>query len=158
RVKGDIYKGGRATHTPVRSTTPPMFNSKALFTSTLAAVLVSFAAATPVGPVTEVPVTVTVCTGGVGVGCVAIPIVSETCVNLSNGLSFLNKQISTATVPGGFVCSFFQRFNCNASPVKGSTDSEIVLTPGTWNFFNVPGLSGSTNFNDLTSSFTCSII
>ncbi|KAJ7707059.1 hypothetical protein B0H14DRAFT_3025656, partial [Mycena olivaceomarginata] len=144
RVKGDIYKGGRATHTPVRSTTPPMFNSKALFTSTLAAVLVSFAAATPVGPVTEIPVTITVCTGGVGVGCAAIPIVS------------FNKQISTATIPGGFVCSFFQRFNCNASPVKGSTDSEIVLSPGTWNFKTVPGASGNTNFNDLTSSFTCS--
>ncbi|KAJ7342553.1 hypothetical protein DFH08DRAFT_240904 [Mycena albidolilacea] len=135
-----------------------MFNSKALLTA-FAAVLASIAAATPVGPVTEVPVTVTVCTGGVGVGCAAIPIVSETCVNLTGGLSFLNKQISTAIIPAGFVCQFFQRFNCNASPVKGSTDSEIVLTAGTWNFFNVPGLSGrSTNFNDLTSSFTCSPI
>jgi hypothetical protein len=53
-------------------------------------------------------VTVTVCTDGVGVGCVTIPSVSSTCVNLSGGLTFLNKQISTATVPGGFVCSFFQ--------------------------------------------------
>ncbi|KAJ7897683.1 hypothetical protein B0H14DRAFT_2676519 [Mycena olivaceomarginata] len=121
-----------------------MFNSKALLVSTLA-VLASIAAATPVGPVTvRTPVTVTVCSGGPGVGCAPVPTVSDTCVNLTGGLSFLNKEISTATVPGGFVCTFFQ------------TDSQVFLTQGTWNFFSVPGLSGITNFNDLTSSFSCS--
>jgi hypothetical protein len=56
----------------------------------------------------DTPVTVTVCTGGPGVGCASIPTVSDSCVNLVGGLSFLNKEITTATVPGGFVCTFFQ--------------------------------------------------
>ncbi|KAJ7704245.1 hypothetical protein B0H14DRAFT_2548139 [Mycena olivaceomarginata] len=99
----------------------------------------------------EIPVTVTVCTGGVGVGCAAIPIVSDTCVNLSGGLSFLNKQIATAIIPGAFAlyCMLHR---------QGKHCSEVVLRRGTWNFFNVPGPSGTTNFNDLTSSLTCSPI
>ncbi|KAJ7366102.1 hypothetical protein DFH08DRAFT_1071724 [Mycena albidolilacea] len=135
-----------------------MFNSKALLASTLAA-LASFAAATPIGPSTDIPVTVTVCSGGVGVGCAAVPTVSDTCVNLTGGLSFLNKEISTVTVPGGFVCTFFQDFGCTASGVvNAGTNSQVFLTAGTWHMNNVPGLSGRTNFNDLTSSFTCSPI
>ncbi|KAJ7367461.1 hypothetical protein DFH08DRAFT_675737 [Mycena albidolilacea] len=105
----------------------------------------------------DIPVSVTVCSGGPGVGCAAVPTVSDTCVSLTGGLSFLNKEISTATVPGGFVCTFFQDFGCTASGVvNAGTDSEVFLTQGTWNFFSVPGLSGITNFNDLTSSFSCS--
>ncbi|KAJ7738900.1 hypothetical protein B0H14DRAFT_2991405 [Mycena olivaceomarginata] len=136
-----------------------MFNSKALLASTLMA-LASFAAATPIGPSTVCArATVTVCSGGVGVGCAAIPTVSDTCVNLTGGLSFLNKEISTVTVPGGFVCTFFQDFGCTASGVvNAGTDSQVFLTAGTWHMNNVPGLSGRTNFNDLTSSFTCSPI
>ncbi|KAJ7847807.1 hypothetical protein B0H14DRAFT_2768885 [Mycena olivaceomarginata] len=133
-----------------------MFNSKALLVSTLVA-LASIVAATPVGPVTETLLTVTVCSGGPGVGCAPVPTVSDTCVNLTGGLSFLNKEISTATVPGGFVCTFFQDFGCTASGTgNAGTDSQVFLTQGTWNFFSVPGLSGITNFNDLTSSFSCS--
>ncbi|KAJ7797010.1 hypothetical protein B0H14DRAFT_3887299 [Mycena olivaceomarginata] len=134
-----------------------MFNSKALLASTLAA-LASIAAATPVGPVTETPATVTVCSGGVGVGCANIPIGSG-CINLDHGLSFLNKEISTAVVPGGIICTFSQDFGCTASGVvNAGTDSQVLLSQGTWNFFSVPGLSGPTNFNDLTSSFDCSPI
>ncbi|KAJ7784024.1 hypothetical protein B0H14DRAFT_2474120 [Mycena olivaceomarginata] len=87
----------------------------------------------------------------------ARPTVSDTCVNLTGGLSFLNKEISTATVPGGFVCTFFQDFGCTRLGTgNAGTDSQVFLTQGTWNFFSVPGLSGITNFNDLTSSFSCS--
>ncbi|KAJ7738902.1 hypothetical protein B0H14DRAFT_2407826 [Mycena olivaceomarginata] len=97
--------------------------------------------------------TVTVCSDGVGVGCLLVPIVSDTCVNLTGGLSFLNKKISTATVANGFVCT------CTASGVvNAGTDSQVFLTAGTWNMGHVPGLSGTTNFNDLTSSFSCSPI
>ncbi|KAJ7804300.1 hypothetical protein B0H14DRAFT_2884931 [Mycena olivaceomarginata] len=132
-----------------------MFNSKALLASTLAAIA-SFAAATPIGP----------STGNCHrlqrrrrCGCAAVPTVSDICVNLTGGLSFLNKEISTATVPGGFVCTFFQDFGCTASGVvNAGTDSQVFLTAGTWHMSNVPGLSGRTNFNDLTSSFTCSPI
>ncbi|KAJ7342560.1 hypothetical protein DFH08DRAFT_703980, partial [Mycena albidolilacea] len=89
--------------------------------------------------------------------CAPVPTVSDTCVNLTGGLSFLNKEISTATLPSGFVCTFFQDFGCTASGTgNAGTDSQVVLTQGTWNFFSVSGLSGITNFNDLTSSFSCS--
>ncbi|KAJ7704246.1 hypothetical protein B0H14DRAFT_3903635 [Mycena olivaceomarginata] len=136
-----------------------MFNSKALLTSTLAA-LASIAAATPVGPVTE------------NTGdrhrlqrrrrcrmCGASRPCPTHAINLTGGLSFLNKEISTAVVPGGMICTFFQDFGCTASGVvNAGTDSQVFLGQGTWNFFAVPGLSGTTNFNDLTSSFTCSPI
>ncbi|KAJ7804298.1 hypothetical protein B0H14DRAFT_2383842 [Mycena olivaceomarginata] len=107
----------------------------------------------------DIEATVTVCSDGVGVGCLLVPIVSDTCVNLTGGLSFLNKKISTATVANGFVCTFFQDFGCTASGVvNAGTDSQVFLTTGTWNRGHVPGLSGTTNFNDLTSSFSCSPI
>ncbi|KAJ7366103.1 hypothetical protein DFH08DRAFT_1071726 [Mycena albidolilacea] len=135
-----------------------MFNSKALLASTLAA-LASFAAATPIGPSTDTEATVTVCSDGVAVRCLLVPIVSDTCVNLTGGLSFLNKEISTAAVATGFVCTFSQDFSCTASGVvNAGTDSQVFLTGGIWHFNNVPGLSGPTNFNDLTSSFSCSPI
>ncbi|KAJ6557553.1 hypothetical protein B0H19DRAFT_1261165 [Mycena capillaripes] len=133
-----------------------MFNSKALHTSTLAALL-CFAAATPTKPVTDASATIQVCTNSAGTQCVTVPVVSDNCVNLTGGLSFLNKEISTATIPGGFICTFFQDFACTATGVvNAGTDSEIVLQQGSWDFRSVPGLSGTTNFNDLTSSFTCS--
>ncbi|KAJ7766272.1 hypothetical protein B0H14DRAFT_3592631 [Mycena olivaceomarginata] len=135
-----------------------MFNSNALLASTFAA-LASFVAAMPIGPVTEIPVTVTVCSGGVGVGCANVPTVSDACVNLIGGLTFLNKEISTAVVPGGLVCTFFQDLGCTASGVvNAGTDSQVFLTQGTWDLREAPGLSGITNFNDLTSSFSCSPI
>ncbi|KAJ7697977.1 hypothetical protein B0H14DRAFT_3904872 [Mycena olivaceomarginata] len=133
-----------------------MFNSKALLASILAAVLASLAAATPSGPGTDTSATVTVCSGGVGVGCADVSTVSDTCVNLTGWLAFLNKDISTATVPGGFVCTFFQiQLHC-IWIVNAGTNSQVLLLQGTWDLSNVPGLSGPTNFNDLTSSLSCS--
>ncbi|KAJ7342549.1 hypothetical protein DFH08DRAFT_782950 [Mycena albidolilacea] len=135
-----------------------MFKSKALLASTFAA-LASFAAATPIAPGTEASATVPVCSGGGGVGCVTISIVSDTCINLTGGLSFLNKAIVAATIPGGFICTFFQDFGCTASGVvNAGTDSQVFLGQGTWDFSRVPGLSGTTNFSRLTSSFSCSPI
>lgn len=54
--------------------------------------------------------TITVCSGSISPqnGCVTTPVVSEACINLTGGLSFLNKEISNVEVPGGFVCTFFQ--------------------------------------------------
>ncbi|KAF7360622.1 HET domain-containing protein [Mycena venus] len=133
-----------------------MFNSKALLTSSLAAVL-AFAAAAPAKPSPDASVTVQVCSGGVGVGCTNVPVVSDSCINLTGGLSFLNKEISTAVIPGGFICTFFQDFGCTATGTgNAGADSSVFLSQGTWNFFSVPGLSGPQNFNDLTSSFSCS--
>ncbi|KAJ6470436.1 hypothetical protein C8R45DRAFT_875215, partial [Mycena sanguinolenta] len=100
--------------------------------------------------------TIEVCTGSLNPasGCVTVPVVSDSCVNLTGGLSFLNKEISSALIPNGFICTDFA---CISSGTGNSaTNSEVVLQGGSWNFFSVPGLSGTENFNDLTSSFTCS--
>ncbi|KAJ6540511.1 hypothetical protein B0H19DRAFT_1313190 [Mycena capillaripes] len=133
-----------------------MFNSKALLTSAVLA-LFSVASAAPAKPIADASPTITVCSGGPGVGCVTVPVISASCINLTGGLSFLDKEITTAVVPGGFICTFFQDFGCIATGTgNAASDSEVVLQEGTWNFFSVPGLSGTTNFNDLTSSFTCS--
>ncbi|KAF7350855.1 hypothetical protein MSAN_01647600 [Mycena sanguinolenta] len=133
-----------------------MFNSKALFALVA---LVSFVSAAPGKPSTDASATVEVCTGSVSPsqGCINIPVISDSCINFTGGFSFLNKEISAAVVPNGFICTFFQDFGCIASGTgNAGTDSEVILQGGTWNFFAVPGLSGTENFNDLTSSFVCS--
>ncbi|KAJ6525830.1 hypothetical protein DFH09DRAFT_1046338 [Mycena vulgaris] len=136
-----------------------MFSSKSLLSLTLVAVF-SVASATPVQkPGADAKVTVEVCTGAISPpsGCVNVPVVSDSCVNLTGGLTFLNKEISTAQVPGGFICTFFQNFGCISSGTGNDpTDSEVVLQQGVWDFFTVPGHAGTVNFNDLTSSFYCS--
>ncbi|KAJ7037616.1 hypothetical protein C8F04DRAFT_1091893 [Mycena alexandri] len=135
-----------------------MFNSRALLASTLAAVL-AFAAAAPAKPSPEVPATIEVCSGNCPTGGVTLTVVSDDCINLTGGLSFLDKEISQAIVPGGFVCTFFQDFGCIASGTGNApTNSEVVLTGGTWSLSHAPGLSGTINFNDLTSSISCSPI
>ena len=40
--------------------------------------------------------------------CVSIPVVSDECNNFTGGLSILNKETSSAQVPGGFICTFFE--------------------------------------------------
>ena len=40
--------------------------------------------------------------------CITIPISSDSCIDLTGGFSILNGQISSAVVPGGFVCTFFE--------------------------------------------------
>ncbi|KAJ7611198.1 hypothetical protein FB45DRAFT_941252 [Roridomyces roridus] len=135
-----------------------MFNSKALLAITLVALISTVSASPMQQRSAKATTTVTVCTDANAVsGCVGIPVVSDDCVNLTGGLSFLNQEISAAIVPGGFVCTFFEDAACIASGTGNSNqNSEVVLTQGTWVFSSVPGLSGTENFNDLTSSFVCS--
>ncbi|KAJ7708404.1 hypothetical protein B0H16DRAFT_1746278 [Mycena metata] len=133
-----------------------MFSYKTLFASTLAAVL-ALAAAAPAKPSPDVPATIEIGSGNCPTGGVTVPVVSDACINLIGGLSFLDKEISGAIVPGGFVCTFFQDFGCIATGTGNApTNSEVVLVGGTWHMSNVPGLSGPINFNDLTSSISCS--
>ncbi|KAJ7719709.1 hypothetical protein B0H16DRAFT_1605832 [Mycena metata] len=135
-----------------------MFNYNTLLASTLAAIL-AVAAAAPAKPSPDASVTIEICSGTCPIGGVSVPVVSDACINLTAGLSFLNKEISQAIVPGGFVCTFFQDFGCIATGTGNApTDSEVVLTGGTWNLSDAPGLSGTVNFNDLTSSISCSAI
>ncbi|KAJ7611216.1 hypothetical protein FB45DRAFT_1119815 [Roridomyces roridus] len=139
-----------------------MFNYKSLLTFTLVA-LASKAAATvaPSKQGADTSPMVTLCPdvnpyrGGVNV-----PVVSDACVNLVGGLTFLNKEISSAIIPGGLVCTFFQDFGCFTVGLgnNNNQDAAVVLGEGTWNFGYLLGLSGSQNFNDMTSSFSCSPI
>ncbi|KAJ3717217.1 hypothetical protein DFJ43DRAFT_1099954 [Lentinula guzmanii] len=102
------------------------------------------------------PATITACSGSLNPpnGCVTIPVVSDECMNLTGGLSFLNKEISNVVVPDGFVCSFFSDFGC----LGEQNIDEVVLTGGNWDMSDVPGIASTVNFNDLTSSFSCSPI
>ncbi|KAJ7585941.1 hypothetical protein C8J56DRAFT_945883 [Mycena floridula] len=92
--------------------------------------------------------TITLCIGSVSppTSCITIPVVSGSCMNLSGGLSPLNKQISGVQVP--FVCTFFQDFGC----VSGR--DVAVLPAGTWDMAHVGG-GGTQNFDNLTSSISC---
>ncbi|KAJ7478476.1 hypothetical protein FB451DRAFT_1242100 [Mycena latifolia] len=134
-----------------------MFNTKSLLALTLVA-LSSVTSAAPATPTPDASVSIVVCTS-VGTGCVTLPVVSDSCINFTGGLSFLSKELTTAQVPGGFICTFFQDFGCTATGVvNAGTDSEVVLQQGSWDLTSVPGLSGTTNFQDLTSSISCSPI
>ncbi|KAJ7491393.1 hypothetical protein B0H11DRAFT_2228918 [Mycena galericulata] len=75
---------------------------------------------------------------------------------LTGGLNSLHWEITGAVIPDGFVCTFFEDFGCIAKGTgNAGTDSEI-LQGATYNFFDVDGMSGSEDFNYLTSSFRCS--
>lgn len=54
----------------------------------------------------EAAPTISLCTGYVGTGCISVPVVSDTCVNFTGGLTFLNKEVTSVVVPGGFACTF----------------------------------------------------
>ncbi|KXN87092.1 hypothetical protein AN958_09302 [Leucoagaricus sp. SymC.cos] len=96
---------------------------------------------------------VSVCTGNTPNGCITISVSSDSCVNFTGGRSFLDKEVSSAVIPAGFVCTFYEQFGCLSS--QGGQDA-VVLQGGTWSFFAVPGVAGTVNFNDLSSSFICS--
>ncbi|KAJ3745277.1 hypothetical protein DFH05DRAFT_1459092 [Lentinula detonsa] len=127
-----------------------MFSTKSFFVA-----FVAFVGAQVVSAAALAPATITACSGAGNPpqGCVTIPVVSDDCTDLTGGLSFLNKEITVVTVPGGFVCSFYEEFGC-----LGSQDARnvVVLTGGTWDMSSVPGIASTQDFNDMTSSFTCS--
>ncbi|KAJ7585982.1 hypothetical protein C8J56DRAFT_112857 [Mycena floridula] len=102
--------------------------------------------------------TMTVCSGSINprLGCVDIVVASDNCINLTGGLTFLNKEISSASVPAGFACTLFEDFFCHNGGVIHH--DVAVLTGGTWNLTNVQGIAGTQNFNDLTTSLSCSFI
>ncbi|KAJ7588786.1 hypothetical protein C8J56DRAFT_860543 [Mycena floridula] len=102
--------------------------------------------------------TITVCVDSISPpqGCVNILINSEVCINLTGAFNFLNKEISSAKVPAGFTCTLFEDFFCHNGGVIHH--DVAVLTGGTWNLTNVQGIAGTQNFNDLTTSLSCSFI
>ncbi|KAJ7476003.1 hypothetical protein FB451DRAFT_1557824 [Mycena latifolia] len=128
-------------------------------TPALTAAVVATAAVMPTAAAMPTPLaapTITTCSGSLNPpnGCVTIPVVSDQCINFTGGLSFLNKEVSNAEVPAGFVCTFFEDFGCLNG---GVNDHDVaILTGGTWDMFNVHGIASNQNFNDLTSSISCS--
>ncbi|KAJ7884252.1 hypothetical protein B0H13DRAFT_2343813 [Mycena leptocephala] len=84
---------------------------------------------------------VTVCIDSLSdpAGCLDIQVSSGNCVDLLYGLSSWNQAISQAQIPDGFVCTFFDQFDC----VGGS----MSFFPGEADFFPA--------FNDVTSSLSC---
>ncbi|KAJ7476025.1 hypothetical protein FB451DRAFT_1245529 [Mycena latifolia] len=136
-----------------------MFSAKIILTA-LAFIAVSSATpaltAAVVATAALAAPTITTCSGSLNPpnGCVTIPVVSDQCINFTGGLSFLNKEVSNAEVPAGFVCTFFEDFGCLNG---GVNDHDVaILTGGTWDMFNVHGIASNQNFNDLTSSISCS--
>ncbi|KAK7436430.1 hypothetical protein VKT23_019142 [Stygiomarasmius scandens] len=101
--------------------------------------------------------TITLCTAGLTTGaCYQLPVVSDQCVSLTGGLTILNKEISSAIIPNGFLCTLFASFGCATANAANSHD-EIGLVGGSYpNFFVLTGISGTQDFNDMTSSFSCS--
>ncbi|KAJ6470445.1 hypothetical protein C8R45DRAFT_937359 [Mycena sanguinolenta] len=137
-----------------------MVNLQAFFFSPLVAVVSIEFALVSTSPVMASPATspsIEVCTSSAAGRCATIAVVSAACVNLTGRLGWLNKNISTAIIPDGFVCTFFQRetsilanFRCASATGTGKA-SGVVLPGGNWNFCRVPGLDGMENFSDLTS-------
>ncbi|KAJ7107777.1 hypothetical protein C8R44DRAFT_885179 [Mycena epipterygia] len=136
-----------------------MFNSKSFPAITLLVLLPAISMATAQARCrTDSNVTVEVCTGALNppTGCATIPALSDDCVNLIGGFTFLNKEISSAEVPSGIVCTFFRDFGCASGTEGDPNDGKVVLWEGAWDFLNIPVKDGAVNFNDLTSSFNCS--
>ncbi|KAJ7887391.1 hypothetical protein B0H13DRAFT_1590122, partial [Mycena leptocephala] len=97
--------------------------------------------------------TITVCTDSHNLqsGCVDLSAVADTCTDFTGYFSFLDKAVSSAQVPPGLVCTDLDCRN------GGVNDHDVaVLTGGTWDMSRVQGIAGTQNFNDLTSSISCS--
>ncbi|KAJ3560306.1 hypothetical protein NP233_g10924 [Leucocoprinus birnbaumii] len=106
----------------------------------------------------EAGVSVSICVAPNFVTCITVPTVAGTCVNLVGGLSGWNNEVSSARIQQGFVCTFFDNFSCLSSGQSVNGDS-VTLQGGDYpSFASLPGdnfQTGSTNFADRASSFTC---
>ncbi|KAJ3873137.1 hypothetical protein F5051DRAFT_444530 [Lentinula edodes] len=127
-----------------------MFSPKTFFIDLVAVVCVQ-----GVSAATLAPATIIACSGSLNPpnGCVTIPVVSDKCIILTGDLNFLNKNVSNVEVPDGFVCSLYEECECLGSQ---NAHDVVVLTGGSWNMTSVPGIAGIQDFNDMTSSLTCS--
>ncbi|KAJ7935804.1 hypothetical protein B0H13DRAFT_2304298 [Mycena leptocephala] len=67
-------------------------------------------------------------------------------LDLTGGLDRYNDQLSWAQVPPATSADF----DCS------NTNDFVALQSGNWDLFNVQAIFGSPNFNDLTSSISCS--
>ena len=85
-----------------------MFSAHFVITA-LAAVFAVASAAPTIELETRASPQIEACTNiNFGGTCVTIPFSSDSCIDLTGGLSILNEQISSAVIPEGFVCTFFE--------------------------------------------------
>ncbi|KAJ7676929.1 hypothetical protein DFH06DRAFT_1122214 [Mycena polygramma] len=146
-----------------------MFSAK-LILAAIAFASMSFAI--PSSPVMRATPTITLCAGSLSNGCVGVPVGTDECVNFTARFTFLDKEVSAATIPGARrllenlgifrelegpkslrVLSENREFGCTHA---GGFEDFVVLTGGSWSMFAVPGIKGTEDFNDLTSSISCS--
>ncbi|KAK7435113.1 hypothetical protein VKT23_019806 [Stygiomarasmius scandens] len=140
--------------------------SKVLLVALTTAVLGVVASPAPIHAVESVELgarapaaspTITLCTAvNFGGTCIQLPVVSDSCTNFTGGLTVLNKELSSAVIPGGFICTLFTDFGCSTASSQDSRD-EAALVGGSYpNFSQLNGIAGIQNFNDVPSSFSCS--
>ncbi|KAF5317631.1 hypothetical protein D9758_019035 [Tetrapyrgos nigripes] len=106
----------------------------------------------------------TVCTAiDFGGNCADIPVEDDLldCLSLIGGFTGLNKEISSAVVPEGFDCNFFNNFACTLNQTQLHL-SELSLSSGSFpNFLSISDTtdtsetSDTRDFNDRTSSINC---
>ncbi|KAJ3552710.1 hypothetical protein NP233_g12815 [Leucocoprinus birnbaumii] len=91
------------------------------------------------------------------IGCVTVPVVSDLCVNLAGGLAGWNNDVSSINIPLGFVCTFYDNFNCLPSGTPDNGDS-VTLQGGSYSsLVSIPDDNGANvNFDNRVSSFLCS--
>ncbi|PPR06450.1 hypothetical protein CVT26_006464 [Gymnopilus dilepis] len=78
---------------------------------------------------------------------------SDRCICLTAGLTILNNEVSSAIIPEGIQCTFFQSMACFTN--RSAEADEVGVSGSVSNFTSLTGTAGQ-NFNDLTSSFVCS--
>ncbi|KAK7435114.1 hypothetical protein VKT23_019807 [Stygiomarasmius scandens] len=89
--------------------------------------------------------------------CINAPVVSDSCTSFTGGLTTLNEEVSSAVVPAGFICTLFSQFGCTTADPANSDQDQVALTGGSYaNFKTLQGINGAINYNDKTSSFSCS--
>ena len=85
-----------------------MFSARFVLTALTTVLAVALAAPTAELE-TRAAAEITVCTSANFEGtCIALSVVSDECTDLTGGLSILNKEISAAVIPDGFICTFFE--------------------------------------------------
>ncbi|KDR73354.1 hypothetical protein GALMADRAFT_72951, partial [Galerina marginata CBS 339.88] len=87
--------------------------------------------------------------------CASLPFMDQKCICFTGGLTILNKEVSSAIIPQGIACTFFEAFSCFSSAPQLS--DEVVVNGSTSDFASLLGISGTQNFTDLSSSFVCSV-
>ncbi|KAK7435119.1 hypothetical protein VKT23_019812 [Stygiomarasmius scandens] len=101
--------------------------------------------------------TITLCTSREFLGtCLSPSVVSDTCIDLTGGMTILNKELSSAIIPAGFVCTFFTQFGCTTVAESDSQD-QLGLVGGSYpDFSSITGVDVVQDFEDVPSSYSCS--